>query len=193
MLSPVSEAASVHEIVSGRFCDSAFNRSGHMGVFETALVISTLLCALVAGFVFAFASVVMPGIQDFDDREYLRTFKAMDLVIQRNQPPFVLVWLGSVLTLLITVLLGFWHLAGMDRLLLMVAGATYLFGVQLPTATINVPLNNWLQKLELDSLGDSEIHEARVRFEDRWIKWNLIRTILAVSTTALLIFLLLRL
>ena len=81
----------------------------------------------------------------------------------------------------------------MDRLLLMVAGSTYLFGVQLPTATINVPLNNWLQKLELDSLGDSEIHEARVRFEDLWIKWNLIRTILAVSTTALLIFLLLRL
>lgn len=164
-----------------------------MGVFETALSLSTLLCALVAGFVFAFAFVVMPGIQGFGDREYLRTFKAMDLVIQRNQPVFVLVWLGSVLMLLATVLLGSWQLEGMDRLLLIIAGVTYLVGVQVPTAAINVPLNNSLQKLELDALGDSAIHEARVRFEHRWTRWNLVRTILAVSTTALLIFLLLRL
>lgn len=164
-----------------------------MAVFETALVLSTLLCALVAGFVFAFTSVVMPGIQCLNDRDFLRTFKAIDLVIQRNQPSFMLVWLGSVLTLLATVLLSFWHLAGVDLLLLMAAAAAYLLGVQLPTATINVPLNNRLQDLDLDSLADSDIGEARVDFEGRWIKWNLIRTILAVPASALLILLLLRL
>ena len=164
-----------------------------MGVFETALVLSTLLSALVAGFVFAFASVVMPGIQGLSDREFLHTFKVMDLVIQRKQPAFMLVWLGSVMALLAAVLLSFWHLAGVDRLLLILAAAIYLFGVQLPTATINVPLNNGLQELELDSLDDSDINEARVRFEDRWITWNRIRTILAVLTSALLIVLILRL
>lgn len=164
-----------------------------MGLFEITLVISALLCALVAGFVFAFASVVMPGIQGLNNREFLRTFKAMDLVIQRNQPSFMLVWLGSVLTLVVTVVLSFWHLAGMDHLLLIFAAATYLLGVQLPTATINVPLNNRLQELDLNSLADSDINEARVRFEDRWTKWNRIRTILAVLASASLIVLLLRL
>lgn len=164
-----------------------------MGVFETALVLSTLLSALVAGFVFAFASVVMPGIQGLNDREFLRTFEAMDLVIQRKQPAFMLVWVGSVISLLATVLLSFWHIAGVDRMLLALAAAIYLIGVQLPTATINVPLNNSVQELELDSLDDSDINEARVRFEDRWITWNRIRTILAVLTSALLIVLILRL
>lgn len=164
-----------------------------MVVFETALVFSTLLCALVAGFVFAFASVVMPGIQGLHDRDFLRTFRAIDLVIQRNQPSFMLVWLGSVLTLLVTVVLGFWHLVGVDRLQLIVAAAIYLFGVQLPTATINVPLNNRLQKLDLDSLSDSDIGEARVLFEGRWIKWNRIRTILAVLSSVMLMVLALRL
>lgn len=162
-------------------------------MFEISLVLSTLFCALVAGFVFAFASVVMPGIQGFNDREYLRTFKALDLVIQRNQPFFMLVWLGSVLTLSVTVLLSFWHLGGVDRLLLIAAAAIYLLGVQLPTATINVPLNNRLQKLDLALLTDSDIGEARTHFEGRWIKWNLIRTILAILSSAMLMVLTLRL
>jgi len=164
-----------------------------MALFEIALVLSAPLCALVAGFVFAFASVVMPGIQGLNDREFLRTFKAMDLVIQRNQPSFIMVWLGSVVTLMATVLLSFWHLSGTDHLLLILAAAIHLLGVQLPTATINVPLNNRLQQLEIDSLTDSEINEARVRFEGRWIKWNRIRTILAILASSMLIALGLRL
>lgn len=164
-----------------------------MGLFDAALSVSTLLCALVAGFLFAFASVVMPGIQGFGDREYLLAFTAMDRVIQRKQPIFMLVWLGSVLTLLVTVLLGLGQLQGLDLALLIFAGAIYLFGVQLPTATINVPLNNRLQKLDMNALGDAEIREARVRFEGRWSKWNRVRTIFAVSTSALLVLLLLRL
>lgn len=163
-----------------------------MGVFETILVLSTLLCALVAGFVFAFASVVMPGIQGLNDRKFLQTFKAIDLVIQRNQLSFMLVWLGSVFALMVCALLSFWHMSGIDHLLLLFATATYLLGVQVPTATINVPLNNRLHKLDLDSLPDSGVSELRVQFESRWIKWNLIRTMLAVLTSALLMVLLLR-
>lgn len=164
-----------------------------MGLFEIALVLSALLCAWVAGFVFAFATVVMPGIQTLNNRDFLRGFKAMDRVIQRNQPLFMLVWAGSVVAIMITVLLSFWYLAGFDHVLLIFAAATYLLGVQLPTATINVPLNNWLQKLDLDAVTDSAISDARVRFEDRWIKWNVTRTIFAALTSALLIVLLLRL
>jgi uncharacterized membrane protein len=164
-----------------------------MSFLEISLVLSALLCALVAGFVFAFASVVMPGIQMLNDRDFLRAFKAIDLVIQRNQPLFMLVWVGSVFALVIAALLSFWHLAGVDHLLLLLASVIYLLGVQLPTATINIPLNNQLQKLDLDAVNDSAISDARVRFEERWVKWNRIRTVLAALASALLIVLALRL
>lgn len=164
-----------------------------MGVFELVLVLSALLCALVAGFVFAFASVVMPGIQTLNDRDFLRAFQVIDRVIQRNQPVFMLVWVGSVIAIVSAVLLSFWHMSGSDRLLLILATATYLLGVQLPTATVNVPLNNGLHKLDLYSATDAAISQARNRFESRWTKWNSIRTTLAVLASALLIFLLLRL
>jgi len=68
-----------------------------MGVFETTLIVATLLCSLVAGFVLAFAVVVMPGLQHFNDRDFLRAFKFIDGVIQNDQPLFMLVWIGSII------------------------------------------------------------------------------------------------
>ena len=66
-----------------------------MEVFQVTLVVATLLCTLVAGFVFAFAVVVMPGIRSLGDGEFLRAFQVMDRVIQNNQPIFMLAWIGS--------------------------------------------------------------------------------------------------
>jgi uncharacterized membrane protein len=164
-----------------------------MGPFEIALVVAAILSALVAGFVLAFASVVMPGIRSLTDRDFLQAFRAMDGVIQRGQPLFMLVWLGSVIALLISGLLGFSYLEGISRLFTIAAAVTYLLGVQLPTAMFNVPLNNWLQEQDLDVATGTAIRGARVRFEDRWVKWNAIRTVFATLTLALLIFVLLRL
>ena len=164
-----------------------------MGIFEISLAVSTLLCALVAGLLFAFASVVMPGIQGLNDRDFLRAFKAIDGVIQSNQPLFLLVWAGSVVVLLISFVLSFWYLKDIEHLLLIFAVSTYLLGVQLPTATINIPLNNWLQGQDLDSATDPAIQGARSRFEGRWIKWNAIRTAFATLASAQMIILLLRL
>jgi uncharacterized membrane protein len=135
----------------------------------------------------------MPGIQSLDDRDFLRAFKAMDLVIQRNQALFMIVWIGSVLALVVSALLSLWQLGGVDRLLTLLAALVYVLGVQLPTATINVPLNNRLQKQDLNAATDAVVHEARNDFEDRWIRWNVIRTAFATLTSVLLIVLLLRL
>ena len=164
-----------------------------MSLFEFAVALSALLCSLVAGFVFAFATVAMPGIQSLGDRDFLRAFKVMDLVIQRNQPVFMLVWVGSVVALAIAALLSLWEVDGVERLFTILAAVVYAFGVQLPTATVNVPLNNKLQALDIDAVNDSSIRRAREDFEHRWLRWNSIRTVFAVVTSALLIVLLLRL
>jgi uncharacterized membrane protein len=95
--------------------------------------------------------------------------------------------------LLVSTVLGIWQLEGLDRILLVVACGIYIFGVHLPTVTINIPLNNYLQSQDLDTMTEPALLETTARFESRWLRWNAIRTVHAVLTTALLLVLLIRL
>lgn len=163
------------------------------GVFQITLILATLLCSLVAGLVFAFAVVVMPGIKTLSDRSFIRAFQVMDRIIQNNQPIFVLVWIGSIVALVASAMLGIGQLQGADRLLIIFAVLAYLLVVQLPTFTINIPLNNKLQTLDVDGMDETAQKAARRDFEPRWIRWNSIRTTFATLVSSLLIILLLRL
>jgi len=154
----------------------------------TTVVLATalFLCSLTAGFLVAFAAVVMPGLKTLEDAAYLRAFQVVDRVIQNNQPVFMLMWVGSIVALLAALVLGLGTLTGGDRVLLLAAAALYLGGVQLPTITINVPLNNRVQKLKMDELDSAALQEARAEFEPRWNRWNRIRTGLACASVALM-------
>ena len=162
-----------------------------MGFFEVALLSAIFLCALVTGFLFAFAVVIMPGIRRLDDREFIRAFQVIDGVIQGNQPLFVAVWLGSVVALIAAVF-GVGQLDMLGRVLLIAATSAYLLGVQLPTIVVNVPLNNGLQALDAGALDDRGLATAREAFEARWNRWNRIRTLVACLVTVLLLVLLFR-
>lgn len=162
-------------------------------IFQLALLVASLLCSLVAGFVFAFAVVVMPGIASLGDGEFLRAFQGVDRVIQNNQPVFLLVWVGSVVALLASAALGLGQLDGTGRLLMIAAVLVYVLGVQLPTITVNVPLNNRVQALEVGAMDEAARAAARQEFESPWNRWNRIRTVLASLTSVLLFVVLLRL
>lgn len=163
------------------------------GIFQIALILATFLCSLAAGLLFAFAIVVMPGIRSLNDREFIRAFRVMDRVIQNNQPIFMLVWVGSVVALVTSAVLGIGQLDGAERLLIIFAALAYLLGVQLPTVTVNIPLNNKLQTLDVDAMNETTQKAARKDFEPRWNRWNSIRTAFASLASALLIILLFRL
>jgi len=160
------------------------------GIFQIVLILATFLSSLVAGLLFVFAIVVMPGIRSLNDREFIRAFQVMDGVIQNNQPLFMLVWMGSVVALVISAVFGIGQLDGIGRLLIIFAALVYILGVQLPTITINVPLNNKLQTLDVDAMNETTQQTARKAFEPRWNRWNSIRAALASLASALLIFLL---
>ena len=164
-----------------------------MDIFLTALIISAFLCSLVAGFLFAYAIVVMPGIKYLGDREFIRTFQVTDRIIQNNHPIFILVWLGSAIAIIVSAFYGLGPLQGVDFFLLALATLAYVLGVQVTTVTIHLPLNNKLQALDVNALSDTDIKVARNEFEPRWNKFNLIRTAIASCVSALLIILLYRL
>lgn len=160
------------------------------GIFQVTLILATFLSSLVAGLLFIFAIVVMPGIKRLNDREFIRTFQVMDGVIQNNHPLFILVWVGSAVALIISAIIGMGQLDSVGRLLIIVAVLAYILGVQLPTITINVPLNNKLQMLNVDAMNEPAQKTARQAFEPRWNWWNAFRTASASLVSILLIILL---
>ncbi|WP_420426784.1 anthrone oxygenase family protein [Algiphilus sp.] len=158
-----------------------------MNALLLGVMVAALLVSLVAGFLWAFASVVMPGIARLTDRGFVRAFQEMDGVIQRGQPLFLLIWVGSALVLLGVTVSGLVLLEGLPQIWLIGATGVYLLGVQLPTAIINIPLNNTLQACVVDDLDDEQVHRARVVFEARWNRWNRRRTLAACLATVLLL------
>lgn len=163
-----------------------------MTVFQTVLVLAAFLCSLVAGFLFAFAVVIMPGIRSLDDGGFIRAFQVIDRVIQNNQPLFIFMWVGSVLALVGAAVLGLWASSGAGRLLLIVSALVYILCVQLPTVTINIPLNNQLKKLDVGRMNETTRRRAREDFEPRWNRWNAIRAAFASVVSLLLMLLLIR-
>ncbi len=160
-------------------------------LFSFVIIAATLLVALVTGLLFSFTTVVMPGIKQLDDRQFVKAFQVMDGVIQRNDPRFVFVWMGSVLAIVTGAILGLWVLSSPIRFVPAAIAALYILGVQAPTLTVNVPLNNALQKVDSVHGDNKELREARKVFEEKWNRWNRRRTIVAIgTTTALLLFLL---
>ncbi len=164
-----------------------------MDIFQTAIILSAFLCSLVAGFLFAYAIVVMPGIKNLNNREFIRAFQVTDLIIQNNQPIFLLVWIGSAIAIIVSAFLGFWQLQGLDLFLLALATLTYIIGVQISTIVIHLPLNNKLQSLDVDAMSETDLEVARNEFEPRWNKSNVVRTAISSCVSATLIILLVRL
>lgn len=164
-----------------------------MSIYACVVTIATFLNALMAGFLFAFSVVVMPGIKQLSDRDFLRSFQAIDRVIQGGQPLFMIMWLGSSLALIAAVALALMHSGGQGRIIIAAAALASIFLVQLPTMTINIPLNNAVQSLDCDSLDEAAARQARESFESQWNRWNQVRTVVSVVILAALLLLLWRL
>ena len=98
---------------------------------------------------------------------------------------FLIVFFGPVLLLFLNTYLfrenetSFW--------LFLVAALLFFIGVSLITIFGNVPLNEILDKSNLNVLTDIELEELRNRFEDPWNKWHMTRTITSFSAFVLLI------
>ncbi len=160
-------------------------------LFQAALLLAALLCSLVAGFLFAFAVVVMPGLERLDDGGFIRAFQVIDRVIQNNQPLFVLVWVGSVLAIIAAAGLSLGAATGLGRVVTVAAALVYVLAVQLPTMAINIPLNTQIQRHDVAAMTESARTGARDAFEARWNRWNAIRTAAAAAVTAALLAVLL--
>ena len=154
-----------------------------MNSLDIALVFAVLTCSLVTGFIFTYAVVVMPGFSKLEDKEFLRAFQVTDGVIQNNQPLFMLTWVGSIISVLSVMAISILSLGVSEAWIIFVVGLIYLLGVQGITISIHLPLNNHIQKIDINDMNNQSLNEERTNFEMRWNYFNNIRTFIAFSTS----------
>ena len=161
-----------------------------MDMLDISLIFSILSCSLVGGFIFTYAVVVMPGLSNLNDKDFLRAFQVTDAVIQNNQPLFIFTWIGSIVAMLITILVSVISVGLSETWLIVVIGVVYLLGVQGITVAIHIPLNNRIHKVKIEELNDETLADERLKFETKWNFFNYIRTSVAISVSVLLLILL---
>ena len=146
------------------------------------------LCALATGFILTYAIIVMPGLSKLDDKEFIKAFQVTDGIIQNNQPIFILIWVGSIISVLGTIIISILSLGILEAWLIIFASVIYLVGVQCITVSIQLPLNKRIQKIDVNSTNSQTLSEVRKNFETKWNYFNNVRT--GIALFVILIFLL---
>lgn len=146
------------------------------------LVITATLTALMAGLFYAWSCSVMPGFKRLSEREFVSAMQATNRAIQN--PVFFIAFFGAPLLLIISTAL---HYGEPNRFWVLLAAAViYLVGNFGVTIFGNVPLNNTLDRFNLEAATEEETAQQRANFERRW---NNLNTIRAVSSTISLVLL----
>lgn len=153
---------------------------------ETIILASAiLLSGLMAGVFFTWSNAVKPGIGKLSDLEYLRALQSMNRVILNKA--FIGIFLGSIIAVALVPVFHFKLFPNNIFWMFILALVTYWIGVFGTTVFGNIPLNEILDKVNLESINLEEITALRTRIEVKWNKLNLIRSISSGITFVLLI------
>jgi uncharacterized membrane protein len=148
------------------------------------LVLATLLTGLIAGLCFTWNNAVTPGIGQLADMGYLRSFQEMNRAI--INPIFLIVFFGPFFLHIANIFL-FKTSSGTILWLVMVSAALYIIGLVAVTIFGNVPLNELLDKTDLMQASAEELKLLRDKFEVKWNRFHLIRTVSTVLSFLLLL------
>ena len=130
----------------------------------------------------------MPGFSKLGDKKFTKAFQVIDAIIQNNQPIFILIWVGSIISVLGTIIISIISLGIVDAWLIIFAGVIYLLGVQGITISIHLPLNKNIQKIDVNTNNSQTLREVRRNFETKWNYFNNVRT--GIALFVILIFML---
>lgn len=144
-----------------------------------SLMGAILTTAMVAGLLFFSAHTMMPGLSTLDDHAFLTGFQRIDAAIPN--PWMMATFLGSPVLALAALFL---HLPdGGAAVPWLIAGAVLTLATVAITRAVHLPLNAEVQQAApafADAAG------LRQRFEGRWVRWNVVRTVTSTASLAAL-------
>ncbi len=143
---------------------------------SVTLLTAILLTGLSAGFFYAWSVSVIPGTRKVMDATYLESMQHINREILN--PMFFIIFFGPIVALLVSTIQQYQQ--GLSFWLLLAAGLVYLLGTFGVTAAGNVPLNDWLDAMELGELAAEQMQEVRNRYEVKWNRYHTVRTVFSV-------------
>lgn len=148
------------------------------------LVVATILMGHMAGFFYTWSQNVMPALGRSDDRAFVAGFQALDRAV--INPWFLAGFTGAPLATGVAAVLQFGE---DDRGVLVwtiVAFVCY-FAVIAITRSVHLPLN-----AEIQAAGDpdriADLAAVRERFESRWVRWNIVRSVACTAAFGCLVW-----
>jgi len=149
------------------------------------LWVAALGSGLIAGVYFAFSAFIMPAFDRIDTAHAIAAMNAINATILRSlfMPLF---FASSIISVLLTIL-AFMHWDEPGAGLMLLAGIIYFFGMFVCTVLFNVPLNNSLASLDPDTVNAYPVWS---RYFKTWTNWNHLRTVSALATCVLCIWIL---
>ncbi len=144
----------------------------------------TLLTGLLAGVFFTWTNAITPGIGRLNDVGYLQAFQHMNNTILN--PLFYIVIIGPLLLSFIAVFINKENGGFIFRLICATA-IIYFLGVFIVTILGNIPLNDMLDKTNLEGISLEDAKSLREKFETKWNNLHLIRTLSSSTSFILLI------
>jgi uncharacterized membrane protein len=146
-----------------------------MDIARTAsLVAATVTVGLMAGLFFAFSYSVMPGLARTEARTFVEAMRRINVAIVNAW--FLICFLGA---LVFTALAAILHRGAV--LAWVVAGLVLYVVTLFITVRFNIPLNNQL------AAGDGDPAVVRERFEDSWVRWNMVRSAASLAAFGCLV------
>lgn len=143
---------------------------------------SLLASGAIFGFFYVWVCSTMWGLDAADPKVAIAAMQAMNASV-RNAVFFPAFFLTPVI-ILVTALMAFLLDRRRSSLFLAAGAAVYVLGAFLPTATINVPMNETLGTMPVPQDGQ-EAAALWQAYSARWQSWNVLRTV--ASGAALLL------
>ncbi|HUF98830.1 MAG TPA: DUF1772 domain-containing protein [Ilumatobacter sp.] len=156
-----------------------------MNLDDVVLVLAVVTVGITAGVMFCYQITIMPGLRQLPDDRFIETFQRFDE--QTVRPVFVgLMFFGGLVCLATVAGLHVDERWSTRFTLLIAATVVYLVGVIVLTIVWHVPRNNALAALSVPSMTVDELAAERQKFEDPWVRGNIVRTLAAAAALALL-------
>ena len=162
-----------------------FRKVALMAIEDVLLLVTGTLTGLIAGLLFGYEVSVNGGLGRLKDSEYVAAMKSINIVIQN--PIFLPTFLGPAILLPIVTILHRENTDSGQFMLLLGASVLYIVGTLGVTMLGNVPLNERLDKFEINNASDKEIAEARKFYEKPWNRLHTVRTLASVAALVLVL------
>ena len=139
------------------------------------LLCAALTTALITGLLYSYSCSVNPGLGRLSAEGYIAAMQSINRAIQN--PLFFLSFFGTAILLPICCYMQYRLPPGNRFYLLLGAGILYITGVIGVTIFGNIPLNETLDKFNLNNADAAETLKQKLNFMKQWNRFHTIRTI----------------